>query len=172
MQQHVIDDVIVRPATADDAAAIARIYNHYIAHTIVTFEEEPVADTEMAARRAEIVAAGLPYLVAESGGAVIGYAYASKWKARHGYRFSAEVSVYLHHEAGGRGTGSALYGALLAILETQGLHAVMGGIALPNDASVRLHEKFGFTQVALFREVGWKFDRWIDVGYWQRLFTR
>lgn len=160
----------IRSAGPADAAAIADIYNHYVRHTIVTFEEEPVAADEFAARVAEVNAAGLPFLVAETDGRVAGYAYASKWKGRCGYRFSVEVSVYLAPDRGRQGIGTALYGELFPMLQAKRIHAVMGGIALPNEASVALHEKFGMTQVARFTEVGFKFGRWIDVGYWQRLF--
>jgi L-amino acid N-acyltransferase YncA len=160
----------IRSAGPADAAAMAGIYNHFIQHTIVTFEEEPVAAAEFAGRVAEVEAAGLPFLVAETDGRVAGYAYASKWKGRCGYRFSAEVSVYLAPDRARQGLGTALYGALFPMLQAKRIHAVMGGIALPNEASVALHEKFGMTQVATFSEVGFKFGRWIDVGYWQRLF--
>ncbi len=96
-------------------------------------------------------------------------AYATKWKRRFGYRFSAEVTVYLDHVHAGRGIGSKLYDHLLPALRSAGIRVVIGGIALPNAASVALHEKFGFEKVAQFREVGIKFDQWIDVGYWEKI---
>ena len=157
----------VRPATPADGDAVARIYNHFIAHTIVTFEEEPVAGDEMARRIADVQSASLPWLVAERDGEVVGYAYATKWRPRRAYRFSAEVTVYLDPTQTGRGVGSLLYTALLAELRARQFHAVIGGIALPNDASVALHEKLGFRKVAHFEQTGFKFDRWIDVGYWE-----
>ncbi|GMV21753.1 MAG: phosphinothricin N-acetyltransferase [Acidimicrobiia bacterium] len=158
---------MIRAAAATDAGAIADIYNHFVQHTTVTFEETPVPDTVMAERLAETFADRLPFLVAVPDGAVEGFAYASKWKGRCAYRFSSEVTVYLRPGAEGRGLGSALYAALIPQLKAQGIHALLGGIALPNASSVALHEKFGFTNVAHFREVGRKFDRWVDVGYWQ-----
>ena len=161
------DAVSVRPATAADAAAVARIYNPYVTDTIVTFEEEPVTAAEMAERIDQVLADSLPWLVADVDGVVAGYAYATRWRPRFGYRFSVEVTVYLAADRGGRGIGSKLYEALIAALRERGLRAAMGGIALPNDASVALHEKFGFKKVAHFDQVGIKFDRWIDVGYWQ-----
>lgn len=161
--------VEIRAATPSDAGGIAEIYNHYVAETVVTFEEEPVAAPEIARRMEEVRASSLPWLVAEEGGRVIGYAYATRWRTRTGYRFSAEVTVYLAPACGGRGTGSKLYERLLPLLAERGVHAVMGGIALPNDASVALHEKFGMRKVAHFEEVGFKLGRWIDVGYWQRI---
>lgn len=160
---------MIRMAAAADAAALARIYNHYVRETIVTFEEEPVADVEMARRLADVQAASLPWLVAEEEGGVVGYACARPWKPRRGYRFSTEVSVYLDASHGGRGLGTKLYAQLLTELRTRRIHAAMGGIALPNDASVRLHEKLGFEKVAHFREVGFKLGAWIDVGYWEKI---
>jgi L-amino acid N-acyltransferase YncA len=157
----------IRPATAADAEAIARIYNHYIAHTIVTFEEEAVDAAEMARRIADVQAASLPWLVVEDEGGIQGYAYATKWRPRRAYRFSAEVTVYLAPDESGRGLGTLLYTHLIAALRARDFHALIGGIALPNDASVALHEKLGFRKVAHFEQTGFKFDRWIDVGYWE-----
>jgi phosphinothricin acetyltransferase len=158
----------VRLAIAADAAALAEIYNHYVRDTVITFEEEPVPASEMARRVAE-VQARLPWYVIDEGGAVLGYAYASSWKTRSAYRHSVESTVYLAPAATGRGLGAQLYGALLAQLKRDGLHCVIGGIALPNAASIALHEKCGFRKVAQFHEVGFKFGHWIDVGYWEVL---
>ncbi|HEX5345450.1 MAG TPA: arsinothricin resistance N-acetyltransferase ArsN1 family B [Duganella sp.] len=158
----------IRSAHADDAKAIAAIYNPYILTTTISFEEEAVTDAAMAQRIADVQAGGLPWLVAERDGKVLGYAYATKWRVRHAYRFSVESSVYLAPEAARQGVGSALYTALLQQLAERGVHLVIGGVALPNDASVALHEKMGYEKVAHFREVGFKFGRWLDVGYWQR----
>lgn len=155
-------------ATVADAAAICVIYNHYVSNTIVTFEEQPVATAEMQSRIASVLEK-LPWLVLERDDGIAGYAYASPWKSRIGYRFAVESSVYLAPAHTGRGFGSALYANLLECLSARGIHCVIGGAALPNPASVAMHEKLGFTQVAHFRENGLKFGRWIDVGYWQRL---
>ena len=163
------EGVVVRAARPDDATAIAAIYNHFVTQTTVTFEEEAVAVSEMVRRMEDVAAASLPWLVAERAGTVVGYAYATKWRARRSYRFSAEVTAYLAFDQVGRGLGSLLFTRLLSELRERGVHAAMGGIALPNDASVSLHEKFGFKKVAHFEEVGFKHDRWIDVGYWQCL---
>jgi phosphinothricin acetyltransferase len=152
-----------------DAAGIAAVYNHYVLNTVVTFEEQPVAAAEMAGRMEDVRAMSLPWLVAEEAGRVVGYAYATRWRARAAYRYSSEITVYLAHDVGGRGIGTLLYGRLFPLLEARGLHAIMGGIALPNEASVRLHEKFGMRKAAHFHEVGFKFGRWIDVGFWQRV---
>jgi phosphinothricin acetyltransferase len=158
----------IRPAEPGDAAAIAAIYNHYIAETVITFEEVPVPAAEIARRIEDVRAAGLLWLVAEQAGRIPGYAYATKWRDRSAYRFSAEVTVYLDPSDVGRGIGSKLYAELFPQLTARGVHAALGGIALPNEASIALHEKFGMRKVAHLEEVGFKFDRWIDVGYWQR----
>jgi phosphinothricin acetyltransferase len=162
--------VKIREAAASDAAAIAGIYNHYVLGTVVTFEEEPVSSDEIARRIEKVRSASLPWLVVEADGDVVGYAYAGPWHTRSAYRFSVETTVYLAPAQVGRGIGSKLYGELLSTLQTRRIHAAIGGIALPNETSVALHEKLGFRKVAHFDEVGFKFDRWIDVGYWQRTF--
>jgi len=160
----------VREVRAADAPRIAAIYNHYVRETIVTFEEDAVADAEMARRIAETTAT-YPWLVWEDGGDVFAYAYASSWKRRSAYRFAAESTIYAAPEATGRGIGSQLYPALLARMRAQGLHCAIGGISLPNPASVALHEKLGFLPIGRFREVGFKLGRWVDVGYWELAFT-
>jgi len=161
--------VAIRAARPGDAAAVAAIYNHYVAHTVVTFEEAPVAVAEMKRRIAAIQAAALPWLVITDDSTVVGYAYAGPWKARSAYRYSVEITVYLAPARGGQGLGSRLYEELFRVLRGLGIHAVMGGIALPNDASIALHEKFGLRKVAHFAEQGFKFGKWIDVAYWQAL---
>ena len=158
---------MIRPATLDDAPAIARIYNHYVLNTTVTFEEASVSDADMAGRVDSVQSANLPWLVIEEAGEVLGYAYAGKWNARSAYKRTVESTIYLANAATGRGLGSRLYAALFDVLRAQGMHVVLGVIALPNDASVALHERFGFKQVGQFAEVGFKFNRWVDVGYWQ-----
>ncbi len=161
----------IRDAAASDAGSLARVYNFYVTDTIVTFEEEPVSAAGMMSRLQDVQAALLPWLVAERAGEVVGYACATKWKERYGYRFSAEVSVYLDPDQRGLGIGSKLYQRLLQLLRLGGVHVAIGGIALPNDASVALHEKFGFERVAWFKEVGFKFNRWIDVAYWEKVLS-
>lgn len=158
---------MIRLATPADAEAIAGIYNHYILNTVVTFEEEAITAAEMGRRMNEVAQASLPWLVAEVNGTVGGYAYATRWKPRIGYRFSTETSVYLDPAQPGKGLGTLLYTRLFELLREKGFHTVIGGIALPNEASVALHRKFGMEQVAHFKQTGFKFGRWIDVGYWQ-----
>jgi L-amino acid N-acyltransferase YncA len=157
---------MIRSATAADAQAICSIYNHFILQSTVTFEETAVTPDDMAAR----IAAGsgrLPFLLAELDGAVAGYAYAAPWKTRSAYRHTVESSVYIAPGFAGMGLGSRLYQALLQDLRERDVHAVLAGIALPNSASVGLHEAFGFAKVGQMREVGRKFGQWLDVGYWQ-----
>ena len=158
---------MIRPVCPPDAEAVCRIYNQYVLHTVVSFEEEAVTPEEMERRIEAVAAAALPWLVLEEEGRLIGYAYATPWKTRWGYRYSVESSIYLEASAGGKGYGSRLYSELLTELRRRPLRTVIGGIALPNDASVRLHEKLGFHKVAHFERVGWKCGRWVDVGYWQ-----
>jgi L-amino acid N-acyltransferase YncA len=162
------EEIKIRPAMVSDAAGIAEIYDHYVSKTVITFEEEEVAPSEIARRIEEVAAASLPWLVAVRDGRILGYAYATKWRARKAYRFSAEVTVYVPPGFPRRRRGSRLYDQLLPRIQGLGIHVAIGGIALPNDASVALHESFGFSKVAHFEQVGFKFNRWIDVGYWQR----
>ncbi len=159
---------MIRPAVPADAPRIAEIYNRHVRETVVTFEEQPVADDEMARRISE-TAAEYPWLVSEIDGSVAGYAYASTWKRRSAYRFAAESTIYLAQEFCGRGLGSELYGALIAEMRSRGLHCAIGGISLPNQASIALHEKLGFKHIGQLREIGWKFGKWVDVGYWELL---
>lgn len=159
----------IRAASPADAEQIAHIYNFYVANTVITFEEKAVSVDEMSARIAEVQGQGLPWLVAVTSGEIVGYSYATRWKSRSAYRHSVETTIYLKDGVSGRGIGKTLYSALFPILRQQGMHAVIGGAALPNAASVALHERLGFERVATFRQVGFKHDRWIDVAYWQLL---
>lgn len=161
---------MIRHVTSEDAAQICEIYNHYVLETVVTFEEVAVPVAEMT-RRISDITARLPWLVWEEGGAILGYAYASPWKARAAYRHSVEASIYLPPHQTRRGIGTSLYKALIEELRTRNIHAVIGGAVLPNPASVALHERLGFRQVAHFREVGFKFGKWVDVAYWQLLLS-
>jgi phosphinothricin acetyltransferase len=158
---------MIRSVKSTDADALARIYNHYIQNTVVTFEEATLSGASMALRINGIETFGLPWLVAERGGKIIGYAYATRWKERSAYRHTVEVSAYLSSSLLSKGWGTKLYEALFAALRQSAVHIVIAGIALPNDASVALHEKFGMKKVAHFEEVGFKQGRRVDVGYWQ-----
>jgi phosphinothricin acetyltransferase len=167
---------LIRPATAADADAIARIYNHYITRTVISFEEEPLSAAEVAARMAGVRGLGLPWLVVEAAapgeggrgaGQVVGYAYANRWRARSAYQFVAESTIYLAYDAAGRGLGRALYSALIAAVRAEtALRALIACIALPNPASVGLHEALGFRHVGTHPAVGFKQGQWVDVGDW------
>ena len=158
---------MIRSADSADAHRICTIYNHYIATTTISFEEEPVTAADMAKRIADVDEARLPWLVMLDGDKLVGYAYATKWRVRAAYRFAVETTVYLDPDYAGKGAGTVLYKTLLDELRQRGLHLAIGGIAQPNEASVRLHERLGFKKVAHFEEVGLKFGRWVDVGYWK-----
>lgn len=157
----------LRAATPDDAAAIAEIYAPFVSGSAVSFETEP---PDEAAMRARIAAGGglYPWLVAEEDGGLLGYAYAARFRERPAYRFAIETSVYLRADAAGRGLGRQLYEPLLAILKAQGFIQAIAAITLPNEASVRLHERLGFERAGRYRQVGWKFGAWHDVGLWQK----
>lgn len=160
---------MIRPARVEDASAIAMIYNYYIENTWVTFEVDSISEADMASRIEECQEIHLPWLVAVNDGKVIGYCYASKWKGRCAYRHSVEATIYLDSAATAKGWGIKLYTSLLSELKHRDVHAVICGIALPNAASIALHEKLGMEKVAHFKEVGNKFGEWVDVGYWQCL---
>ena len=157
---------LTRQVTPNDAGPLAGIYNYYVQNTVVTFEEEPLETAEME-NRIRTVSAVYPWLVLEEAGELLGYAYANKFKDRVSYRYSAEISIYLKNGMEGSGLGTGLMRRLLDEIKGSGVHALIGGITLPNERSVALHEKFGFEKTAHFREVGFKMNRWLDVGYWE-----
>ncbi len=157
---------MIRSVSHSDIPTITSIYNYYISHSAVTFEEVIIDESEMRTRIKDVVK-HLPWLVYVKNNVVIAYAYATPWKARSAYRYSVETSIYVNHRLQKRGIGSLLYARLLDELAKRNYHVIIGGITLPNDASIRLHEKLGFKKVAEFEEVGFKFDKWLNVGYWQ-----
>jgi phosphinothricin acetyltransferase len=156
----------VRVASPSDGDAVAAIYSPYVLETAISFEEQPPSGAEMAARISETLRSH-PFLVFEEAGRVLGYAYGGVHVARAAYRWSANVSVYIADDAHRRGIGRTLYRDLLAILARQGFHALFAGITLPNEKSVGLHEAMGFVPLGTYREVGFKFGRWHDVGWWR-----
>lgn len=159
---------MIRQVTVGDATQICDIYNHYVLHTPITFEEQAVTSDNMM-QRIRDTQVSLPWFVWEVNSRIGGFCYASKWKERCAYRHSVESTVYVRPDTVGNGLGTQLYRALLDDLKRRNLHTVLGGIALPNAASIAFHEKFGFEKVAQLKQVGYKFDQWIDVGYWQLL---
>ena len=169
-QSQVVPDIPgkprIRAVAVSDAAAICAIYNPYVLETVITFEQSPVSEEEMTKRIHEY-AALYPWLVAEADGKVVAYAYATRWRTRAAYDHTLESTIYVDKARTGRGIAKPLYLQLLRELKTRDVHAVVGCIALPNDASVALHEKCGFVKVAHFPQVGRKFERWVDVGFWQ-----
>ncbi len=158
----------IRPCADPDLPAITAIYAHHVQHGIASFEEVPPTLAEMTARRAKVLGEGLPYLVAEADGAVVGYAYATIYRTRTAYRYTAEDSIYVHHAHIGRGVGRALLGALIAECEARGCRQMVAGISDEAGGSVRLHESFGFTHAGRLKSVGYKFGRWIDTVRMQR----
>ncbi|WP_375388838.1 GNAT family N-acetyltransferase [uncultured Amnibacterium sp.] len=157
---------MIRDATEADAAAIAAIYAPYVRDTAATFELEPPPALEIAARIAQAQARHA-YLVAEQDGEVVGYAYAGALRPRPAYDRSCESSVYLRQGLRRSGTGRALMEALLERLRQRGLHAVIAGVVPPNEASVGLHRALGFVDAGVWKQVGFKHDRWWDVAWFQ-----
>jgi L-amino acid N-acyltransferase YncA len=158
-------EITIRAASGQDGAAVAGIYAHYITHTAITFEEQIVDAAAMTGRIEETIAK-YPYLVAEADGKVAGYAYACPHRARASYRWAVDVTVYLDEAYHRRGIGRGLYGVLLPVLKRQGFVTAYAGIALPNAASVGVHEAMGFEWAAVYRNVGFKLGAWRDVGWW------
>ncbi|MHA7599669.1 GNAT family N-acetyltransferase [Alicycliphilus sp. T452] len=154
----------IRASRDDDLAAITAIYAHHVLHGTGTFEIDPPGIQDMAARRADVLARGLPYLVAEEGGRVAGFAYCNWFKPRPAYRYSAEDSIYVADQARGRGLGHLLLDALAAQAQAAGVRkllAVIGDSA--NAGSIAVHRAAGFTEVGVMRSVGWKFGAWRDI---------
>lgn len=157
----------VREVRPGDAERLAVIYDHYVLNSHSTFEVDPIEVAEMASRIGSLSSDGYPFYVAEAENRISGYAYAHRYRERPAYSRTVEVSVYVAPENTGQGIGRKLYEILIPKLAERGFHAVIAGISLPNEASVNLHERFRFERVAHFLEVGLKFGRWIDVGYWE-----
>ena len=154
----------IRPSRDEDVAAITAIYAHHVLHGTGTFETDPPTEAEMAGRRADVLGKGLPWLVIEQDGQVLGYAYSQWFKPRPAYRFSAADSIYLHPDAAGRGLGRQLLAALVPRAEAAGVRkliAVIGDSA--NAGSIGVHRTCGFTPVGTIAACGWKFDRWLDI---------
>lgn len=160
---------MIRTVHLSDAETIASIYNYYVLHSIATIEEHPICQN-LILQQIKEQPSHLPWIVYEKDGKVQGYAQASKWNSRSGYKFTAESSVYVNNNAVGMGIGKALYKKLLSKVKQNGIHNVIGGISLPNKHSVALDESFEFEKVAHFKRLGFKFKKWIDVGYWELIF--
>jgi phosphinothricin acetyltransferase len=159
---------LIRLAVEDDAAELAAIYRPYVEDSRISFEDVAPDAAEMARRLRGDPAGFHPWLLAEEDGRLLGYAASSPFRTRRAYRWTVETGIYLASDAHGRGIGRALLSELLGLLERQGYIAAIGAIALPNPASVALHEKLGFTYAGTYRGVGHKFGEWMDVGLWQK----
>ena len=159
---------MLRKVETTDAKQICELYNYYVSQTTITFEEEMVSEEQMKIRIFQVTSK-FPWLVYEENNELAGYAYLSEWKSRTAYRHTAESTVYLKPKYTGKGIGSSLYKQLIKDSKQLSLHCLIGGIALPNNASIALHEKLNFKKVAHFQQVGFKFNQWVDVGYWQLL---
>lgn len=157
---------MIRNIELTDAKTITDIYNYYVENSVITFDEVLV-DTNFFKDKIKSIQQSYPFLVYEVDAKVVGYAYLGSWKNRCAYKKTVEISVYIRPENTQKGIGTKFYTTLLNWLKENDFHTVIGGIALPNEKSVALHEKFGFKKVAHYKEIGYKFNKWIDVGYWQ-----
>ena len=161
--------IAIRAATEADMAAVQAIYAHHVLHGLASFEDEPPSVEEMKARREAVLARGLPYLVAEARGEILGYAYASSFRPRPGYRYTIEDSVYVRDGSLGLGLGASLLPELIRRCETgpaRQMFAIIGDSA--NEASIALHRRFGFQMIGTCKSVGFKLGRWVDTVYMQR----
>ncbi|HYF82987.1 MAG TPA: arsinothricin resistance N-acetyltransferase ArsN1 family B [Clostridia bacterium] len=157
---------MIRLATTHDAEQILDIYTPYVQNTTISFETI-VPSVEEMATRIEHVLENNPWIVLIEGNSILGYAYASKHRERAAYRWAVDISIYIRQDCRGKGAGKALYTALISILKLQGYYNVYAGICLPNEASVGIHEYFGFKKIAQYNNVGYKFGQWHDVGWWE-----
>jgi L-amino acid N-acyltransferase YncA len=165
----VADALHIRDATDADAPAIAAIYGYEVEHNVATFEEVPPSAQDMAGRRANIQRLGLPYLVAERAGEVLGYAYAGQFHQRAAYRYTLEDTVYIRHDVHRQGVARALLTELIARCEALGCRQMLAVITyMPSSASVALHGALGFRMLGHAESIGFKFGRWLDVAYMQR----
>lgn len=154
----------LRPSQDGDIPAITAIYGHHVLHATGTFETDPPSAADMAARRADVLAKGLPYLVAERAGQVVGFAYCQWFKPRPAYRFSAEDSIYLHPEVAGQGLGKQLLAALVERAQEAGVRKLIAVIGDSGNAgSIGVHRALGFEPVGTIQSCGWKFGRWLDI---------
>lgn len=158
---------MIRNVQLSDAKRISEIYNPYIQHTIITFEEEQVTESDIAERIKAITQKNFPYIVYEENGNVVGYAYLSNWRSRSAYDITLETSVYIDEKAQAKGLGTILYAELISKAREINIHSLIGVISLPNPISRKLHKKFNFELVGNFKESGLKFDKFIDVEFWQ-----
>ncbi|MEZ4703997.1 MAG: N-acetyltransferase family protein [Bdellovibrionota bacterium] len=156
----------IRKACSDDASSIATIYGYYVNHSVISFEYEAPSSQQMQ-QRIYILQEKFPWLVGEIEDQIVGYCYAGPFRTRTAYQWSAETAIYIDHRWCGKGLGKQLYHALIQELQQAKIYNIIGGITLPNEASVALHEHFGFVKTSHYKEIGFKFGQWWDVGFWQ-----
>ncbi|HAY88293.1 MAG TPA: phosphinothricin acetyltransferase [Bacteroidetes bacterium] len=162
-----MQNTYIREATQDDLSQIVDIYNHYIKNTLITFDEEPYTVSQLSDKILSLQK-NYPVLVMHTGDSVLGYAYAAAWKAKTAYKHSAETTIYIHPDHEGKGLGQRLYNALLSSLALFEVVNAIACITIPNEASIKLHEKLGFKKIGRFDKVGYKMEQWVDVEYWQK----
>ena len=158
---------MIRKVQLSDAEDIVNIYNYYIENTIITFETLKIDVNEETQRIKKILDNNYPFIVYEEQDMVLGYAYLSKWREREAYKNTLEASIYVHKDHHNKGIGKLLYKELINLGKTQGIHVLIGGMSIPNPQSQKLHKRLGFERVGLFKEVGYKFNKFIDVEFWQ-----
>jgi len=162
---------LIRKVRIEDAQQLVDIYNYYVINSVVTFDDIPFKATFFESK-INSISSQYPFYVFEENNEILGYAYANKWRLKPAYKHTVESTIYLKKSATGKQIGTKLYSYLLSKLKEQNYHVVIGGLSLPNDASIKLHEKFGFKKAAHFKEVGLKFGKWIDVAFWQLNFKK
>jgi len=160
---------MIRNVQIEDAQELLDIYNYYVVNTVITFDLEALS-LDAFKEKITTVSTDYPFIVYEENSEILGYAYGSKFRPKPAYNNTVESTVYLKHGTQGKQIGSKLYNELLFLLKQKNVHVVLGVLTLPNEASVKLHEKFGFKEVAHLKEVGLKFGEWQDVGFWQLTF--
>ncbi|MDC9723328.1 MAG: GNAT family N-acetyltransferase [Urechidicola sp.] len=160
---------MIRKVRIEDAQQLVDIYNYYVLNSVVTFDDIPFKSIFFE-DKIKTVTSQFPFYVYEENDEILGYAYANKWRLKPAYKHTVESTIYLKHTATGKQIGSKLYTHLLSELKKQNYHAIIGGVSLPNDVSIKLHENLGFKKVAHYYEVGLKFNKWVDVAFWQLKF--
>jgi len=161
---------LIRPFHIKDTQSLLDIYNYYVLNTTVTFDIEALS-FEVFLEKVNHINAEYPFIVFEENGEILGYAYGSRFRPKPAYNYVAESTVYVKHNSHGKQIGTKLYAELIRLLKETNLHTVLGVLTIPNDASIKLHKRFGFEQVANLKEVGLKFGKWQNVGIWQLKLT-
>jgi len=157
---------MIRAVNIEDAKELVEIYNFYVINTVVNFDEKPVSLPSFI-EKIKLITSNYPFIIFEENNEILGYAYGSRFRPRPAYNATVESTVYVKNGAHGKQIGSKLYAELLELLKQQNFKSVLGVLTIPNPASVKLHEKFGFKQVAHLKDVGFKFEEWLDVGIFQ-----